>query len=127
MSVEDPERRPAAASGPGTFIGVPDSAMEDRPSSVIGYIAEPAPSSGVTQSTEDPKERHQRDIELSKLKFSYFLIAGCVLLIVILSVLDAWFTPKDGALTSALDVLKTVALMAIGFVFGNAVAANKSD
>lgn len=65
-------------------------------------------------------------LDLSKLKFGQKLIAWCIFLILVLTLLSAFYF-EDGfqVIGSSIDLLKLIATTALGFVFGRTKAADE--
>lgn len=109
-STDDSDREPPE---------IPDDAQEDVP--FAG-----SPSSALVE-VKDPDGEHRRKMDWSKLGFGKNLIYAAIAGIVALSLIQAYIPSavEGQSLDSAIDTLKLITTIALGFVFGRAVGRSE--
>ena len=80
-----------------------------------------------TVTVDDPDKRHRRTVEFQKLKFGMWLIAGCLVVVIILHLLDYYFPKQGSSFASLNDLLKLVATTVLGYVFGLSIGTDKEE
>lgn len=104
---------------------IPDDADEDIPFPSSASADEDALANKRLPTSEkiDPKEKHEFGVEDFKNNAAVFFLFLCVIAISILSIVGAWIGDvKD--ISSAIETLKTLATVAVGFLFANATKKN---
>jgi hypothetical protein len=92
---------------------IPDNAGEDLPRDGAGAV-EPAPP--------DPEGEHRRTMDGWKVKFAFWLISGCLIFAIVLTVAEEiFFRGEPSEFGGLVDLLKLVGTTALGFVFGRSL------
>jgi len=97
---------------------IPDRADQEYP---------PDEAPGRRQEVSDPEGDHRRDMDKSKLNFAIKLVAGSLVTLVLLEVLEQYVAGISGqSLSGAVDTLKLIATTALGFVFGRTLGKGEN-
>ncbi|WP_146082320.1 hypothetical protein [Rathayibacter sp. AY1C5] len=101
---------------------VPAGAREDEPSGT-GSVAQ-----GQYKQVSDPEAKHRRAMDLSKLRFAFWLVGLSLVALLGLEIADSYVPAPEGAgdLSGAADVFKLIATTALGFIFGRSLGRGES-
>ena len=101
--------------------GVPDGQEIDEPFDNDGETGEGDPG---VRKAPTPQQKHEWGMEDFKNNAANQFLSICVLGILILAILD-FFKGDGGALSAAVETLKSLAMVAVGFLFGSAINRKK--
>lgn len=74
----------------------------------------------------EPKTWAQR-LAYNKLQYGQKLIAWCIFLIFVLTLIDYFFSKNSSAISNTIELLKLVTTTALGFVFARTLDAGKGS